>query len=288
MREQVVRPLQTLSNMLAAIREQDYSLRARRSRPDDALGLAMLELNTLMNELRERRLGALEATALLRRVVDEIDVAVMAFDDDRALRLVNAAGERMLGQPAERLLGRKVDELGLAPVLSGDAPRLIELDIGGHRGRWELRRGAFRQGGRPHQFVVLADVTRALREEERLAWQRVIRVLGHEINNSLTPIRSLADRMRQLLARDPGQEGCATISVAGSTSSRPAPTHSPASWGRTPAWHACPRRGCGRWRCAPGWSAPPGSRRGCRSRSSPDPTSPSPPTGISSTSCSST
>ncbi len=207
MREQVVRPLQTLSNMLAAIREQDYSLRARRSRPDDALGLAMLELNTLMNELRERRLGALEATALLRRVVDEIDVAVMAFDDDRALRLVNAAGERMLGQPAERLLGRKVDDLGLAPVLSGDAPRLIELEIGGHRGRWELRRGAFRQGGRPHQFVVLADVTRALREEERLAWQRVIRVLGHEINNSLTPIRSLADRMRQLLARESGPDG---------------------------------------------------------------------------------
>jgi len=145
LREQVVRPLQTLSNMLAAIREQDYSLRARRSRPDDALGLAMLELNTLMNELRERRLGALEATALLRRVVDEIDVAVMAFDDDRALRLVNAAGERLLGQPAERLLGRRVDDLSLAPVLSGDAPRLIELDIGGHRGRWELRRGAFRQ-----------------------------------------------------------------------------------------------------------------------------------------------
>ncbi len=206
LREQVVRPLQTLSNMLAAIREQDYSLRARRSQPDDALGLAMLELNTLMSELRERRLGALEATALLRRVMEEIDVAVMAFDDSGALRVVNAAGERLLDQPAERLLGRRVDDLGLAPVLDGEAPRLIELDISGRRGRWELRRGAFRQGGRPHQFVVLADVTRALREEERLAWQRLIRVLGHEINNSLTPIRSLADRLRQLLAREDGAE----------------------------------------------------------------------------------
>lgn len=203
LRERVIRPLQTLSNMLAAIREQDYSLRARRSSPEDALGLAMLELNSLMNELRERRLGALEATALLRRVMGEIDVAVLAFDDTGALRLINAGGERLLGQPVERLLGRRAEELGLAACLEGDAPRVIELQLGGTPGRWELRRGAFRQGGRPHQFVLLADVSRSLREEERLAWQRLIRVLGHEINNSLTPIRSIADRLQHLVGRSP-------------------------------------------------------------------------------------
>jgi nitrogen fixation/metabolism regulation signal transduction histidine kinase len=203
LRERVIRPLQTLSNMLAAIREQDYSLRARRSNSDDSLGLAMLELNSLMNEMRERRLGALEATALLQRVMGEIDVAVLAFDDAGALRLVNATGERLLGQSTERLLGRRAGELGLADCLAGEAPRLVELQLGGNAGRWELRRGAFRQGGRPHQFVLLADVSRALREEERLAWQRIIRVLGHEINNSLTPIRSIADRLQQLLGRSP-------------------------------------------------------------------------------------
>ena len=203
LRERVIRPLQTLSNMLAAIREQDYSLRARRSSPEDALGLAMLELNSLMNELRERRLGALEATALLQRVMGEIDVAVLAFDDTGALRLVNASGERLLGQPAERLLGRRAVELGLAACLEGDAPRLVELAVGSSAGRWELRRGSFRQGGRPHQFILLADVSRSLRQEERLAWQRLIRVLGHEINNSLTPIRSIADRLQTLLGRSP-------------------------------------------------------------------------------------
>lgn len=203
LRERVIRPLQTLSNMLAAIREQDYSLRARRSSPEDALGLAMLELNSLMNELRERRLGALEATALLQRVMGEIDVAVLAFDDTGALRLVNASGERLLGQPAERLLGRRAEELELDACLEGEAPRMVELQLGAVAGRWELRRGAFRQGGRPHQFILLADVSRALREEERLAWQRIIRVLGHEINNSLTPIRSIADRLQQLLGRSP-------------------------------------------------------------------------------------
>ncbi len=201
LRERVVRPLQTLSNMLAAIREQDYSLRGRRASADDALGLAMLELNALMDELRERRLGALEATALLRRVMAEIDVAVFAFDDEGALRLVNAAGERLLGAPSERLLGRRAGDLGLTECLVGDAPRILELALAAQHGRWELRRGAFRQGGRPHQFVMLADVSRALREEERKAWQRLIRVLGHEINNSIAPIKSLAEQFRDLLRR---------------------------------------------------------------------------------------
>jgi len=203
LRERVIRPLQTLSNMLAAIREQDYSLRARRADADDSLGLAMLEVNTLMNELRERRLGALEATALLQRVMAEVDVAVLAFDGEGALRLVNAAGERLLGQPPERLLGRRAAELGLADALTGEAPRVLELSPGGRRRRFEVRRGVFRQGGLPHQFVVLADVSRTLREEERRAWQRLVRVLGHEINNSLTPIHSLAQRLQQLLGRSP-------------------------------------------------------------------------------------
>ena len=203
LRERVVRPLQTLSNMLAAVREQDYSLRARRANADDALGLAMLEMNSLMSELRARRLGALEATALLRRVMEEIDVAVLAFDDEGALRLVNAAGEELLGQPAERLLARRAAELGLSEVLTGDSPRVVDLAVAGRTGRWELRRGSFRQDGKPHQFVLLADVSRALREEERLAWQRIIRVLGHEINNSITPISSLAERLHKLLQRSP-------------------------------------------------------------------------------------
>ena len=203
LRERVIRPLQTLSNMIAAIREVDYSVQARLANADDALGLAMLEMNTLMTELKDRRLGALEATALLQRVMAEIDVAVLAFDDSGALRLVNAGGERLLGQPAERLLGRRAEELGLAGCLEGDAPRVMELGSGPQRKRYEMRRGLFRQGGRPHQFVVLADVSRALREEERLAWQRLIRVLGHEINNSLTPINSLAERLNTLLQRGP-------------------------------------------------------------------------------------
>lgn len=201
LRERVVRPLQTISNMLAALREGDFSIRARGAREDDALGLALLEVNILGETLRSQRLGALEATALLRTVMAEIDVAIFAFDEHRALRLVNGGGERLLDQPAERLLGRTSAALGLAECLRGDDERTVDLDFPGGRGKWQLRRDSFRQDGRPHQLVVLSDLSRALREEERQAWQRLIRVLGHEINNSLAPIKSIAASLRDLLAR---------------------------------------------------------------------------------------
>src|SRR5438067_964113 len=201
LRERVVRPLQTLSNMLAALREGDYSIRARGAEREDALGLAYLEANLLGETLRTQRLGAMEATALLRTVMADIDVAVFAFDDDERLRLVNSAGERLLGHVAERLLGRTAEQVGLADCLVGESPRTMDVTFPGAAGRWEVRRGSFRQSGRPHTLLVLADVTKALREEELQAWRRLVRVLSHEINNSLAPIKSIAGSLQTLLDR---------------------------------------------------------------------------------------
>src|SRR6266571_3991808 len=198
LREQVIGPFQIISNMLAALREGDFSLRAGGANPKDALGLLLLELNGLGEDLRAQRLGALEATALLRRVMEEIEVAVFAFDDAAALRVVNRAGAALLGRPAEQLLGKSATELGLAEALGGETPRVLDW-----QGRWEVRRGTFRQGGLPHQLLVLADVTRALGEEERQAWRRLIRVLSHELNNSLAPIKSIADSLRGFVERMP-------------------------------------------------------------------------------------
>jgi PAS domain S-box-containing protein len=200
--ERVVRPLQTVSNLLAAMREDDFSIRARGARGNDPLGEVLLEVNALADTLRRQRLGALEATALLSRVMAEIEVAVFAFDEDGELRLTNRAGERLLGQPEPRLLGRSAAELGLEDCLREATPRVLEASFPGGTGRWEVRRSSFRQGGRPHYLLVLADVSRPLREEERQAWQRLIRVLGHELNNSLAPIQSIAGSLSGLLGNE--------------------------------------------------------------------------------------
>jgi nitrogen fixation/metabolism regulation signal transduction histidine kinase len=201
--ERVVRPLQIVSNLLAALREGDFSIRARGARHDDALGEAMLEVNALAETLRQQRLGALEATALLRKVMEEIDVAIFAFDGDDRLRLANRAGERLLALPVERLLGAGASDLGLDDCLRADAAPILDLAFPGRTGRFEVRRGTFRQGGLAHRLLVLSDVSRALREEERQAWQRLIRVMGHELNNSLAPIKSLAHSLERLVEREP-------------------------------------------------------------------------------------
>jgi nitrogen fixation/metabolism regulation signal transduction histidine kinase len=202
-RERVVHPLQTVSNLLSALREEDFSVRARGARRDDPLGDVMFEVNALSETLREQRLGALEAIALLRTVMEEINLAVFAFDDRQKLRLVNRAGERLLAQPPERLLARTAAELGLADCLQGEPTRTLQMTFPGGIGRWGMRRSSFRQGGLPHQLLVLADLSQALREEERQAWQRLLRVLGHELNNSLAPIKSISGSLVSLLAKDP-------------------------------------------------------------------------------------
>jgi two-component system nitrogen regulation sensor histidine kinase NtrY len=197
--ERVVRPLQTISNMLAALREGDFSTRARGARDSDALGLALLEVNMLAATLRSQRLSTVEATSLLLTVMEEIDVAIFTFDGTHRLKLLNRAGERLLAERGERLLGRTGAELGLEECLGGDAIRTVDTMFPGGAGRWQLRRTTFRQNGQPHQLVVLSDLSKALRDEERLAWQRIIRVLGHEINNSLAPIKSIAESLQALV-----------------------------------------------------------------------------------------
>lgn len=203
LRERLARPLRTISNLLAGLREGDYSFRARTDGSEDALAEVMQEVNGLVETMRQQRLGAMEATALLQTVMAEIEVAVFALDEDRRLRLANCAGARLLAQPVERLLGRKAAELGLGDVIEGEAPRTVQMTFGGATGRWRIQRRQIRQGGRPLQLLVISDLSRELREEERVAWQRLVRVLSHELNNSLAPVKSIAGSLDRLLQRDP-------------------------------------------------------------------------------------
>ncbi|MGA2101572.1 MAG: ATP-binding protein [Candidatus Sulfotelmatobacter sp.] len=203
LQEQTTRPLQTIANVIGSLREEDYSFRARNAAPEDALGELSLEVNALADMLSDQRVRAIEATALLQRVVDEIDAPLFAFDPAHSLRLVNPAGEHLLRQAKARMLGRTAAELSLLPCLTADNETLVELNLNDSRARWLLRRSSFRQHGVPHTLVVLLDVSRALREEERRAWQRLIRVLGHELSNSLAPIKSIAGSLSSRVSSTP-------------------------------------------------------------------------------------
>lgn len=198
----VVRSLQTMANLLSALREGDFSIRARGANRENAMGDVMSEINTLGSILRAQRLGAIEATALLRTVMEEIDVAIFAFDGDGILRLVNRAGQELLASPAEQILGRSAVDIGLRECIEGPITGVLHnTAFPGGDGRWGMRRTQFREGGLPHELVVVADLSEALREEELKAWQRLVRVLGHELNNSLAPIKSIAGSLGSMLKR---------------------------------------------------------------------------------------
>jgi nitrogen fixation/metabolism regulation signal transduction histidine kinase len=193
-RSRVQRPLQTLANIIGALREKDYSVRGRHPRKDDALGLAMGELAELAEQLRTERWRDEEAAAGLARVVERLDAAVLAVDAGGTIRIANRTAERLVGKPLE---GTKAADHDLAHLFAVEQPRTVELALPGGRGTWEVRPSDVRLSGMAHKLVVMTDVQHALRAEERQAWQRLVRVLGHEINNSLGPISSIAETLRE-------------------------------------------------------------------------------------------
>lgn len=202
-RNRVVRSLQTLSNILAGFREGDFSIRGRGGSANDALSEVMFEVNGLADLLRAQRLGAVEATALLHRVMDVIQVAVFTFDPQNRLRFLNRAGRELLAKPESELLGRTAAELGLEECIASTGERTLELRFPAAAGRWGLSTTLFREEGLQHRLLAVQDLTRALREEEVSTWKRLVRVLGHELNNSLTPIKSIAGSIQSLVRREP-------------------------------------------------------------------------------------
>jgi two-component system, NtrC family, nitrogen regulation sensor histidine kinase NtrY len=191
-RDYVVNSLHVLSNVISAVRDEDFSFRATQAQPGDALGELALEINSLSRALAEERLAAVDVSNLLRKVMAEAGTVIFAFSLDGRLRIVNHVGTRFLGKPEEELLNKTATELGIADLLEGPPSEVVSRVNSGTNKRWIVRRGAFRQRGEPQRLIILSEASEALRAEERIAWQKIIRVLSHEINNSLAPIRSIA------------------------------------------------------------------------------------------------
>jgi nitrogen fixation/metabolism regulation signal transduction histidine kinase len=194
--EGLMRPLQTLSNVVSSLREGDYSFRARGANSSDAMGELASEINALADLLQKQRVRSLEATALLARILEVMHAPLFAFDREDLLQLVNNAGAQLLGRQLARCFGHSARDLGLDGLLAS-ADQSVH-SFGNRPSRWLLRKAIFRQDGAPHTLLLLADVSQPLQEEEQIAWKRLIRVLGHELSNSLAPIKSIAG---SLLAR---------------------------------------------------------------------------------------
>ncbi|HEY2390706.1 MAG TPA: ATP-binding protein [Candidatus Angelobacter sp.] len=197
-RDLVVRSIQALSNVVSALKEDDFSFRATQAVRGDSLGELAIEINSLSRALERERIGAMESASLLRKVMSETEMAIFAFSPDRQVRLLNHGGALFLGKPEEQILHMTADELGIRNLLEGPTSETISWPPDSFDRRWIVRRTHFRQHGVRHRLVMVAEASEALRAEERLAWQKLIRVLGHEFNNSLAPIKSLARTLARM------------------------------------------------------------------------------------------
>jgi two-component system nitrogen regulation sensor histidine kinase NtrY len=195
-----VEPMRSIANLLEALRGGDYAIRGRHGRKGDALGDIVLEANRLGATLRSQRFEALEASALLNKVLAEIDVAVLAFDGDDRVRLANRAAGALLRRHPEALTGLSAVDIGFEALLEGPRVSSESHTFPGRAGRWQVMREVFHEAGRQFRLLVMTDLSQALREEERRAWRRLIRVIWHELNNSLAPIKSVIETSRDALA----------------------------------------------------------------------------------------
>ena len=193
----IVDSVRVLSNVVAALKEEDFAFRAPHAVRGDALGDLAIEINELARALEHERLQSMETINLLREVMAETGALIMAFTPEGKLKLLNGA-VWLLGRPAEQALNSTTEELGLADLMEGPTYQTLSRTFANREGRWILRRVSVRLHGIPHLMLVLSEASKALRDEERSAWQRVIRVLSHEINNSLAPIKSIARTLGKL------------------------------------------------------------------------------------------
>lgn len=201
-KNKVAFPLRTILNILGALREGDYSMRLRGARRDDAMGELAWEVNRLVMFLQGQRFNTLESTSLLQKILAEIDVALFGFDSGDILQWVNDSGRELLRLDGTKEINFPAKKFGLDVCLKGPTPRIVDLSLPGAVGRWELRRAAYREKGLSHQLIFLSDMTRTLHEQERQAWKRLIQILRHEINNSLTPIQSVAQSLQKCLKQE--------------------------------------------------------------------------------------
>lgn len=195
-------PLRTLSNVIGALREDDFSLRLRGADDGSAFGELAAEANRLGESLRERRLESIESSALVRTVLSQLDAAIFLFDAQRRLQQMNRSAERLMKVDAREAAGLSASSLGLESFLDEQLEGAVELTFPGASGRWAIRRTTFRDKGRQHQLLAITDLSRALRDEELQAWQRLVRVLSHELNNSLASIQSTSRTLQQIVLSD--------------------------------------------------------------------------------------
>lgn len=206
LRRVLQRHFYSLANVLESVRSGEFSMRVTASNPTTAWSEVYREINDLTDRLQGSRLDELEEDILLDKLLAEFEVPVLVFDGRRVLKNVNQKGCRLFAKSREELVGLRVEQLNLHDLLEHESGAVIDHWFPEQGGRWELRKNYFVRRGQRFLLVLINDLSRALREEERVAWQRLIRVLGHELNNSLASLTSVSETLLSRLEDEKNEQ----------------------------------------------------------------------------------
>ena len=209
-REKLVHHIRTMSNLIEAIRAEDYSLKGSRAREPGELAELYQQINALNAKLKNARQSETELQNLLETVVNQINVAIVACDSDGYITLANRLTCKLLNKKPEFLLNvalqdTALNDLPLDKLDKGEQSQLLEHRFPGADGRWQIHQSYYRHQGKPGRILFITDLKQVLSVEEINAWQRLIRVIGHEVNNSLTPITSICQTLEKILSLPPEQ-----------------------------------------------------------------------------------
>jgi nitrogen fixation/metabolism regulation signal transduction histidine kinase len=194
-----IRPWQSVANILMSFREDDFSIKSAENNSSDVVNTVLKELNRISDHLQYNRINMHETQKLLSRILAEVDLAVFLFDDKQELVMANRYATHLYNQTPNDLTGQSVEQLGLTFAKLAAHTSTHQHQFPQHKSRWLVKHSSYRQQGLPYQFIMLADIGENLRREELDAWHKLTRILSHEINNALTPLKMTVGSMKRTL-----------------------------------------------------------------------------------------
>ncbi|NQZ10372.1 MAG: HAMP domain-containing histidine kinase [Algicola sp.] len=201
---QLSTPFYRLTTLVEAIRLEDHSLRAHNPYQGGVVHDLYQEIGALADDLQQRKDIYSQHSLLIYHLIEQLDTPIAVFSEKLLLSHANAAFSQHLNKPWQSMRHGAATRLGM--MFDENKQWVFTQAENAHSWQngqnWQIRQSHFIQDGQKYHLVILIDIEHALREQQQQSWQQIIRVMTHEINNSLTPIKSLA----QTLAAQPGLE----------------------------------------------------------------------------------
>lgn len=216
--QRTIQPFYRLTSMVEAVRLEDYSSRAKPIYKQGIIKELFVEVNNLAELLQQRKQRYDQHAFLIYQLMAQLDTPIVVFNDSLQLSHANDAFSAWCQQPWQSLRHYSSQRLGLGLNEQQQWQILSKNNHQQGEGNWQLRQSHFIKDNHKYHLLVLTDIGQEIRKTQQESWLQIIRVLSHEIHNSLTPIKSLAQSMAEMPSTEPRSKEALAVIVRRSIS----------------------------------------------------------------------